>query len=117
AKSQSDEYRTILLVLGSFVLLPYAFTYDMGALFFYAALLLVTKNAVDLSGSGIFSKGTYLKYGIAALLFALPLWTPIQFIQADLVFLQTIYLLPPIFLSFLLLFGLRSSTYRWFEKI
>ncbi len=100
-RSPDDMARSRLLLAATFVLTPYAFNYDLGALLALASLELARRT--DRQGTG-----WAMAFG-GGLVMALPLWTPLIG-RPD-----PVLILPPLVLSGLLLFWAASSggAIRW----
>lgn len=89
-RSKDEETRSRLLLAGTFVLTPYAFNYDLGALLVMVAVPVAARAARE----GI----DWILAFAAGLVLALPLWTPLLG-RGD-----AILVLPPLVISGLLLF-------------
>lgn len=88
-RSTDEETRSRLLLAGTFVLTPYAFNYDMGAL--------LATVAVPVAVRAVRQGGDWVLACAAGLVLALPLWTPLLG-RGD-----AILVLPPLVVSGLLL--------------
>lgn len=101
-KSEKALFSSVLLCAATFVLLPYAFTYDLGALLVFQIILLLTeKDGIGLNGSAK-SEGLKILYLLlSSAIFALPLATPFYFLPYDKVitFEKFMFLVPPMVLT------------------
>lgn len=105
-RAPDEETRSRLLLAGTFVLAPYAFNYDMGAL--------LTMVAVPVAVRAVLQGGGWAFAFAAGLVLALPLWTPLLG-RPD-----ALLMLPPLVLSGLLVFWMAPlvPTFRkWGEML